>query len=43
MPGVDKTLTQDEYESALEGDEELHKKIVKLGKLNEVAYEDLIL
>ena len=31
-PGVDKIPTQDEYESALEGDEDLTKKIVKLGE-----------
>ena len=34
---------QEEYESALEGDEDLDKKIVKLGEFNELAYEDLIL
>ena len=42
MPGVDK-ITQDEYESALEGNEDLDKKIVKLGELKKLAYEDLIL
>ena len=36
-------FTQEEYESALVGDEDLHKKIVKLGELNELVYEDLIL
>ena len=33
----------EEYESALEGDDYLNKKIVKLGELNKLAYEDLIL
>ena len=42
-PGVDKFPTQEEYESTLEGDEDLDKKIVKLGELNELAYKDLIL
>ena len=42
-PSVDKILTQDKYESALDGDEDLNKKIVKLSELNELAYEDLIL
>ena len=34
---------QEEYKSLLEGDEDLDKKIVKLGELNELAYKDLIL
>ena len=34
---------QEEYDSALEGDDNLNKKIVRLGELNELAYEDLIL
>ena len=42
-PGVDKIPTQEKYESALEGDEDLDKKIVKLGELNELTYEDLVL
>ena len=42
-PGVDKIPMQEEYERALEGDDDLNKKIVKLGELNELAYEDLIL
>ena len=42
-PGVDKSPTQEENESALEGDENPDKRIVKLGELNELAYEDLIL
>ena len=41
--GVDKIPTQDEYKNALERDMDLDKKIVKLGELKEVAYEDLIL
>ena len=40
---MDKIPTQDEYESALEGDDDLDKKIVILGELNELAYEYLIL
>ena len=43
IPGVDKIPTQEEYKSALEGDKDLNKNIVKLGELNELAYEDLIL
>ena len=42
-PGVNKIPTHEEYEEALEGDNELDKKIVKLGELNELAYKDLIL
>ena len=42
-PGVEKIPTQDEYESVLEGEEDLEKKIVKLGELNDLAHEDLIL
>ena len=38
-----KIPTQDEYEDALEGDIDLKKKIIKLGELNELAYEDIIL
>ena len=34
---------QEEYKSALEGDEDLDNKIVRLGELNELAYEGLIL
>ena len=40
-PGVDKILMQEEYESTLEGDVNLDKKIVKLHEL--LAYEELIL
>ena len=36
-PAVDKTPTQEEYENALEGNKDLHKKTVKLGELNELA------
>ena len=43
MPDVEKIPTQDEHEEALEGDNNLNKKIVKLGELNELANEDLIL
>ena len=42
-PGVDKSPMQEEYKSALEGDDDVNKKIVKLGELNGLAYEDLIL
>ena len=40
---MDKILTQDEYKEALEGNEDLNKQTVKLGELNKLAYEDLIL
>ena len=43
MSGVDTISTQDNYENAMEGDMDLGKKIAKLGELNELAYEDLIL
>ena len=33
---------QEEYDNNLEGDAGLSKKIIKLGELNELAYEDLI-
>ena len=41
--GVEKILTWDEYESVLEGDEDLYIMIVKLGELKEDVYEDLFL
>ena len=34
---------QEEYKSALEGDDDLNKRIVKLGELNKCLYEDFIL
>ena len=43
MSGMDQIPMQDEYENALEGDMDLNKKIAKLGELNELACEDLIL
>ena len=39
--GVDKIPMQDEYKSALDGNIDLDRKIVKLGELNELAYENL--
>ena len=39
---MDEIPTQDEYENSLESDMDLNKKMVKLGELNELAYEDLI-
>ena len=42
-PGVDKIPMQEEDKSSLEGDEDLNKKILKLGEWNELMYEDLIL
>ena len=42
-PGVDNTSMQEEFESARERDEDLDNKIVKLGEVNELANEDLIL
>ena len=42
MSGVDKIPTVDEYENAMEGDLDLNKMTIKLGELNELAYEDLI-
>ena len=38
MSGVDRILIQKEYENALKDD----KKVLKVGELNELAYEDLI-
>ena len=43
MSGVDKIPMQEEYEYALKGDMDLKKKIIKLGELNELDYEDLFL
>ena len=40
---MDKIPTQDKYENALEGDMDLNQKIIKLGELNKLVYEDLIL
>ena len=40
---MDKIPTQDEYENVMEVDTDLDKNLVKLGKLNELAYKDLIL
>ena len=42
-PGVDEIPMQEEFDSMLEGHDDLDKKIVKLGELNELAYEDLLL
>ena len=33
---------QEEYKSAFEGVEDLNTRMVKLGELNELTYEDLI-
>ena len=41
-PGVDKIPTQEEYDEALEGNNNLDKRIVKLGELNELAYEGAV-
>ena len=43
MPGVDKISTQHEYDEALKVNDDLTKKIVKLGELNNLTYEDLLL
>ena len=43
MPGMDKIPTHDEYENSLEGNEEVNKKIVKLGELNKLVYDDFFL
>ena len=40
MSGMDKTPSQDEYENALKGGIDLVEKIVKLGELNKLTYED---
>ena len=41
--GVDKIPTYEEFENALERNEDLDKKIIKLGELNELACEGFIL
>ena len=41
--GVDKVVMQGEYEQAQEDNTDIDKKVVKLGELNEISYEDLIL
>ena len=43
MIEVDKIPMQSDFERTLEGSTDLNKKVVKLRKLNELAYEDLIL
>ena len=43
MQGMDKSPMQHQYEEVLKGNEDLNKKIVKLGELNKLSYEDLIL
>ena len=43
MSGMDTFPSQDEYENAMEGDMDFNKKIIKLGELNELVNEDLIL
>ena len=40
---MNKIPTQEEYENAPKGDTDLNKKIIKLGKFNELAFEDHIL
>ena len=42
MSGMGKIPTQDEYKNSLEGDMDLDKKIIKLGELNHLAFEDFI-
>ena len=32
MSGIDKIITQDEYQNAMEGETDLDKKVVKLGE-----------
>ena len=41
--GVDKIPMQSEYNDVFKGKADLNKKFIKLGELNELAYEDLIL
>ena len=41
--GVDKTPMQEVYENAFKSVTDINKQIIKLGELNELAYEDLIL
>ena len=40
--GVDKVPNEHKYEIALKGNTDLNKKIIKLGDINELAYESLI-
>ena len=40
---MNKISMQDAYENAQEGDMDLNNKIRKLGELNKLTYEDLIL
>ena len=40
---TNKIPTQDDYENALKGNMDLNNMIIKLGQLNELACEDLIL
>ena len=43
ISGMDKIPMQNEYDNALKGGMDLDTKIIKLGELNELAYEDFIL
>ena len=43
MVRADKISTQDEYDNALEDEIDLNKNFIKLDKLNELDYDDLIL
>ena len=42
-PDLEKIHTQEQYESALDQNEDLNKRIVKQGELNELMNKDLIL
>ena len=43
MSDMDKISPKDKYENALQDDIDLNKNIIKLGELNVLAYENLIL
>ena len=42
MSGVDKIPMQDEYENVLKGDMDLKERNIKIGELNELAYNNSI-
>ena len=43
MIGIDKAPMQEEFEEAQRGGTDLDKKVIKVGELNKLANEDLIL
>ena len=43
MSGMDKIPTQDEYKNAMEGHMDVNEEIIKLGELNKLTHDDIVL